>query len=108
MTQRQAEILDAVGKFSARVGVPACVLAAVLGMIWTASSTLHESVVVPVVTAHTEFIAATQKTQERQAETLEAMASAREQQTQILHEIAEGQREIHKLIGELPRAKEQP
>jgi FixJ family two-component response regulator len=90
-----------IGSFVRNVGAPVAVLLIILGMIWFTGKSLHETVVVPVVSAHASFIQATQDTQERQAATLEVMAAAREQQTQILHEIVEGQHEIRQAIGEL-------
>lgn len=99
MTQRQAEILQETGRFIAKVGAPTAILLIMLFMFWKAAHSLHESVVIPVVSAHTEFIHATQLTQARQAATLEAMAAGRQQQTEILHEIAEGQREIQEAIN---------
>ncbi len=88
------DALNPLGRFMSQVGIPAGVLLVILLMIWRASATLHDTVLVPVVKSHTEFLAATQSTQERQAATLEVMSSAREQQTESLREISDGQREI--------------
>ena len=107
MTRSQLDsILGSVGTFFAKVGIPAGVLVMLMLMVWAAASTLHESVVVPMVETTTDFIRATQKTQERQAETLEAISDGKDQQTEILQEIAAGQKELHAEIRALVAPKQ--
>jgi hypothetical protein len=49
-------------KFAERFGVPVVILGAILWMTREAATVLHDSVVVPVVKGHTEFLESTQKT----------------------------------------------
>jgi hypothetical protein len=101
MGQEWVDFIDVVFKAAREFGFPTVVLAALGYWLHQVAKALHSTVVIPVVTAHTEFIASTQQTQERQATTLDAMASGRVEQTQILREISEGQRDIQRSIGEL-------
>lgn len=49
-------------KFAERFGVPVVILGAILWMTREAATVLHDSVVVPVVKGHTEFLESTQRT----------------------------------------------
>lgn len=53
---------DTAMKFAERFGVPVVILGAILWMTREAATVLHDSVVVPVVKGHTEFLESTQKT----------------------------------------------
>lgn len=64
-----------------RFGVPVVILAAFLWMAREAATSVHTSVVVPIVESHTKFLEETSRTQSQQAETL--------------RELAVGQKEIH-------------
>ena len=68
-------------KFAERFGVPVVILGAILWMTREAATVLHDSVVVPVVKGHTEFLESTQKTldeishtQRSHAETLKELS----------------------------------
>lgn len=74
-----------------RLGAPAVILAALLWMIREASSSVHSTILVPIVQAHTEYLDATRKT-------LDGIEQTQQQQAATLHEIAEGQREIKAVI----------
>lgn len=98
----KAEFFDAlgpVGKFLDRIGIAAGVLLLILWMIWRAGAVAHETIAMPVINSHLQYLRASEETQERQAATLELMAESRAEQTQILREISEGQREILDRIG---------
>jgi hypothetical protein len=101
MTQQSRDRLELALQFVKIVGVPTAVLAVVLWFIGVATDRLHDSVLVPTVTAHTQFLRSTVETQERQAAALEKLTDNRVQQTEILEEIATGQRELRDAIGEL-------
>lgn len=70
-----------------RLGAPAVILAALLWMIREASSSVHSTILVPIVKAHTEYLDATRLT-------LDGIEQTQQQQAATLREIAEGQREI--------------
>ena len=53
---------DTAMKFAERFGVPVVILGAILWMTREAATVLHDSVVVPVVKGHTEFLESTQRT----------------------------------------------
>jgi hypothetical protein len=75
-----------------RLGVPCIVLAVVLYFGREAATTLHRSVVEPVVKSHVEFLEAT-------SETLHEIGRTQERQAETLQEIAAGQQKIQKLIN---------
>jgi hypothetical protein len=99
VTQRTKDRLDIALQFVKLVGVPTTILAVILWWIGAATDRLHDPVLVPTITAHTQFLKSTVETQERQASALEKLTDTRVQQTQILEEIAAGQREILMHIG---------
>lgn len=105
MTQHTKDRLEMAIQFIKLVGVPTGVLAVILYWIGAATDRLHDSVLVPTITAHTQFLKATVETQERQADALEKLTDTRLQQAQILEEIATGQREIRAAIGELRKGE---
>lgn len=74
-----------------RLGAPAVILAAMLWMIREASSSVHSTILVPIVQAHTEYLDATRRT-------LDGIEKTQQQQAATLHEIADGQREIKAVI----------
>jgi hypothetical protein len=93
-----AEALGPVGVFFNAIGIPAGMLLLIVTgggyMIWAAASSIHHSVVVPYVTAHTEYLQQT-------SETLRALSNTQARQTETLQEIASGQRDIHEAIKRL-------
>lgn len=103
MTQHTRDKLELAIQFVKVVGVPTAILSVVLWWIGAATDRLHDSVLVPTVTAHSQFLKSTMETQERQATALEQLTDNRIQQTQILEEIAAGQQEILSRIGQPSR-----
>jgi hypothetical protein len=99
MTQYQKDRLELGLQFIKLVGVPTFVLSVILYWLGAATDRLHDSVLVPAMTSHTQFLKATVETQERQAVALEKLTDNRVQQTQILEEIAAGQQEILERIS---------
>lgn len=81
------EALGPTGAFLNSIGIPAGVLLLILYMFWAASSTLHETVVVPVVKSHTEYL-------EQTSATLRSLGETQCRQAETLQEIAVGQREL--------------
>jgi hypothetical protein len=74
--------IEAAFRVAERFGVPLVLLAIVIWFMRDAAVTLHGTVVVPIVKSHTEFLDSTRetldeigKTQMKQAETLQAIAS---------------------------------
>lgn len=76
-----------------RIGVSAAILAAFLWLAREAATSLHSSVVVPIVKSHTEFLDTTSKT-------LVELSQTQRQQSETLQELAIGQRDIHKVLSE--------
>lgn len=77
---------DAALRVAERFGVPVVILAAVLWMTREAGTVLHDSVIVPVVRSHADFLESTRemlqemhKTQAKQADTLNRLAESQEQ-----------------------------
>lgn len=95
MEPMSQELLQAVGVFVKDVGLPGAILAGILWWLHKATSVVHATVVQPVVKAHTDFLKTTQDNQDRQSRALEVLASGKEQTTEILHQIANGQKDIH-------------
>lgn len=94
MTDEAKQQVYEVGiKIAERVGVPVAILAALLFLVREAASSLHSSVLIPVVQSHTEFLSTTQ-------ETLKELGNAQRQQAETLQELAIGQRDIHRAIFE--------
>ena len=75
-----------------RFGVPVAILAVILWFSREAAISLHSTVLVPVVTSHTEFLDATQ-------ETLREIGRSQEQQAETMQELAVGQQEIRHALS---------
>ena len=91
----RSEIVEALGPTGAllnTIGIPAGILAVMLWMFWQAASSLHETVVVPIVESHTEYLQQT-------SATLRSLGETQVRQAETLQEIAAGQREIITRIG---------
>ena len=74
--------VEAAFRVAERFGVPLVLLAVIIWFARDAAVTLHGTVLVPIVQSHTEFLDSTRetldeigKTQFKQAETLQAIAS---------------------------------
>jgi hypothetical protein len=74
--------VEAAFRVAERFGVPLVLLAVIIWFARDAAVTLHGTVLVPIVKSHTEFLDSTRetldeigKTQFKQAETLQAIAS---------------------------------
>lgn len=74
-----------------RLGVPCIVLAALLWMAREAASSLHSTVVVPIVKSHAEYLEASRKT-------LNGIEETQRQQAVTMERIAEGQQEIKAVL----------
>ena len=91
------EALGPIGGFLNVIGIPAGMLAFLLFMLWQAASSLHTSVVVPIVESHTEYL-------EQTSETLRSLGETQARQAETLQEIAAGQRDIHDASGRMGAA----
>jgi|688.fasta_scaffold226332_4 hypothetical protein len=80
-----------------RFGVPVVVLGAVLWMFREAATSVHHTLIVPIVESHTQFLETT-------SETLHEIGKTQNQQAETLKELADSQKEIHR---ELTRSKSQ-
>ena len=88
MTDRTRQgMIDSAIRAAERLGVSVVILAAVLWMAREAATTLHSTVVVPVVKSHAEFLESTR-------DTLSEIGKTQMRQAMTLEEIAEGQNEI--------------
>lgn len=86
--QTRQSIID--GVF--RLGVPCVVLAALLWMMREASYSIHTTILVPLVQAHTEYLDATKQT-------LDGIEKTQQQQADTLKEIVDGQCELKAIIS---------
>ena len=92
MTDRTRQgMIDSAIRAAERLGVSVVILAAVLWMAREAATTLHSTVVVPVVKSHTEFLESTR-------DTLSEIGKTQMRQAMTLEEIAEGQNEIRSAV----------
>ena len=78
---------DTVMKFAERFGVPVVILGAILWMTREAATVLHDSVVVPVVKGHTEFLESTQRTLDEISHTQKSHADTLKELTAVQAEI---------------------
>lgn len=91
--EAKTQILDSAVRVAERLGVSVVILGALLWLAREAATSLHSSVVVPIVTSHTEFLDTTSKT-------LVELSQTQRQQAETLQELAIGQRDIHKTLSE--------
>lgn len=84
-------VTDAALRVAERFGVPVVILAALLWMTREAATSLHSTVVVPIVQSHTDFLESTSKT-------LHEMSRVQSRQADTLNEIAEAQIEIKRAV----------
>jgi hypothetical protein len=90
--ETRQSIIDAACRIAERFGVPVVILAAVLWMAREAATSVHQSIVVPMVSSHTEFLETTR-------ETLHEIGKTQTQQAETLRELAIGQKDIqHELM----------
>lgn len=98
MTQTQKTILEVVLRIGERFGVPCLLMLAVLWMLREGAASLHHTVIVPVVSAHSEFLSSTQ-------ETLREIGRTQEKQAEAMQELAAGQQRIEHAVTAPPRTK---
>jgi flagellar hook-basal body complex protein FliE len=84
-------VSDAALRIAERFGVPCVILAAMLWMTREAATSLHNSVVVPMVKSHTEFLDSTRVT-------LQQISQTQDKQADTLEELAKGQDEIRHAV----------
>lgn len=92
-------VADAALRVAERFGVPVVLLAAMLWMVREAATSLHNTVVIPIVRSHTEFLESTR-------ETLHEISKVQSKQADTLGEIVECQVEIRNAVirsGTSPR-----
>jgi F0F1-type ATP synthase membrane subunit b/b' len=104
--ERNAEVTDSerndlVKWVGEKLGVPSAILAVMFVGLWWVISGLHDSVLVPAVKSHTDYLQRSIENQTKQAEALKTLADAAEthadaekKQTEILSEIADNQEDI--------------
>lgn len=85
-------IIDTAIKVAREFGLPVIMLAVTVYLFREAAISLHQTLLVPVVQTHTEFIKATQ-------ENLREISVSQNKQAETLHELAEGQRDIQRAIS---------
>lgn len=84
-------VTDAALRVAERFGVPVALLVAMLAMTREAATSLHRTVLVPIVESHTQFLEAT-------TETLHEMSKTQARQADTLNEIVECQVEIRNAV----------
>lgn len=85
--ETRQNIIDAACRVAERFGVPAVILAAILWMAREAATSVHHSILIPIVESHTEFLETTR-------ETLHEIGRTQTQQAETLKELADGQKSI--------------
>lgn len=83
--------LEAAFRAAERFGVPLVLLAVMIWFLRDAAVILHSTVLVPIVTSHTEFLESTR-------ETLDEIGKTQFKQAETLQEIAAGQQEIKQAV----------
>lgn len=78
-------------RIAERLGIPVLILAAILWVSREAATSVHNSVIVPIVKSHTEFLEST-------SSTLHEIGETQSQQAETLRGLADGQREIHQTL----------
>lgn len=78
-------------RLAERLGIPVLILAAILWVSREAATSVHNSVIVPIVKSHTEFLEST-------SSTLHELGETQSQQAETLRGLADGQREIHRVL----------
>lgn len=87
----KAGLVDTLLKIADRFGVPCVILAVVIWFGREAAVALHTTLIQPVVESHIEFLEATR-------ETLSEIGATQEKQAQTLQEIASGQRQVQETL----------
>lgn len=88
--QKQGMIETAI-KVAKEFGLPVVMLGVTVYLFREAAVSVHQTVLLPMVQSHTEFISSTQ-------ETLREIGRSQDRQAETLHELAEGQREIQRAV----------
>lgn len=86
------DVADSAMRVAERFGVPVVLLAAMLWMAREAATSIHKTVLIPVVQSHTEFLHTTQ-------ETLSEIGAVQRQQAETLQELAIGQAELRRAVS---------
>lgn len=89
--ETKQSIIEMSLRVAERFGVPVVILAFVLWMARDAATSIHRTLVVPLVENHTKFLDST-------SQTLHEIGRTQEQQAETLKEIAESQREIQSVL----------
>lgn len=90
---------DAAMKAAEKFGVPVVLLLVLLWMIRESASVLHDSIVVPMVQTHTEFLISTSKT-------LGEISKTQSSQAETLKQLGDVQKEIRDFVVKLPPLRE--
>lgn len=94
MTREEWTKVDVAFKAVREFGFPTVMLCLLLGGLWTIGAKLHDSVIVPLVVTHTEFMRATKETQARQADALETLSDSKDATVGLLQSISDSQDQI--------------
>jgi hypothetical protein len=84
-------VVDSALRVGERFGVPVLILGVMIWLAREAATSIHSTVLVPIVTSHTEFLDTTR-------ETLHEIGRVQTRQAETLQELATGQREIQNSI----------
>lgn len=94
--EKPSTLVETAIRVAERFGVPVVLLAVLVWFLRDAAVTLHGTVLVPIVTSHTEFLDTTRQT-------LEVIGTTQQQQAATLKELADGQREIQQAVSRPPK-----
>lgn len=89
--QKQGMIETAI-KVAKDFGLPVVMLAVTVYLFREAAISVHQTVLLPMVKSHTEFISSTQ-------ETLREIGRSQDKQAETMRELADGQRDIQRTLG---------
>lgn len=89
--QKQGMIETAI-KVAKEFGLPVVMLAVTVYLFREAAISVHQTVLLPMVKSHTEFISSTQ-------ETLREIGRSQDKQAETMRELADGQRDIQRTLG---------
>lgn len=94
MTREEFTKIDVAFKAVREFGFPTVMLTLLLAGLWVIGGKVHDSVIVPLVSTHTEFMKATRETQARQADALETLSQSKDAAVGLLQSISESQDQI--------------
>ena len=98
VTPETFDMVDVGIKIAREFGFPVSIILIIVWLACRMSVALHDTVIVPIVGAHTRYLEATQKTLEAMRSTQEKQGISMERVVVTQHEISETQRSIQQVL----------